>query len=105
MSAQLPNRQRTALITGSGKNIGRAIAIELAQHVDNVIINGSADRAACDAVAHEVESAGATARVCMADVGVKEQAVGIAEQGIKAFGSVDVPVSYTHLTLPTICSV
>jgi len=38
---------RTALITGSGRNIGRAIAIELAADGFNIILNGSSDRAAC----------------------------------------------------------
>ena len=44
---------RTALITGAGRNIGRAVALSLAQAGMNVVINGSADRAAAESVAAE----------------------------------------------------
>ena len=46
--------RRTALVTGAGKNIGRACAHALAGEGFDVVINGSSDRAACDAVAREV---------------------------------------------------
>ena len=45
--------RRTALVTGSGRNIGRACALALARDGFNVVVNGSADRAACDRVAAE----------------------------------------------------
>ena len=45
---------RTALITGAGRNIGRAVALGLAADGFNVVVNGSSDRAAAEAVAGEV---------------------------------------------------
>jgi len=84
---------RTALVTGSGRNIGRAIAVELASKGFNVVVNGSSDRAACDAVAAEVESHGVRAVVAMGDVGVRDEAMAIAEHGLAAFGRVDVLVN------------
>ena len=39
---------RTALITGAGRNIGRAVALGLAQDGFDVVVNGSSDRAACE---------------------------------------------------------
>ena len=84
---------RTALVTGSGRNIGRAIAVELASAGFNVVVNGSSDRAACDAVAAEVESHGVRAVVAMGDVGVRDEAMAIAEHGLAAFGRVDVLVN------------
>ena len=89
----IKQRQRTALITGSGRNIGRAIAVELAATGCNIIINGSADREACESVARDVESAGATALIAMGDVGIRDEALSIAEIGISNFGGIDVLVN------------
>ena len=43
--------KKTALITGAGRNIGRACVLDLARDGYNVVINGSKNRAACEAVA------------------------------------------------------
>ena len=58
---------RTALITGSGRNIGRGCALHLARAGFNVVVNGSSDRAACDRVAAEVRDAGVESMVSIAD--------------------------------------
>lgn len=86
-------QKRTALITGSGRNIGRAIAIALAKDGCNIIVNGSSDRAACESVAREVEATGSRALIAMGDVGVREEALTIAEVGIQQFGCIDVLVN------------
>ena len=57
--------RKTALITGAGKNIGRACAHALAEEGFNVAINGSSDRAACERVAKECEKLGAKAIVVL----------------------------------------
>ena len=85
--------QRTALVTGSGRNIGRAIALELASDGCNVILNGSSDRTACESVAREVEASGVACIVAMGDVGVRDEALAIAELGIQQFGRIDVLVN------------
>ena len=61
--------RRTALITGAGRNIGRACALGLAADGFNVVINGSSDRAACDRVAREARKLGVKALVVMGDAG------------------------------------
>jgi len=85
--------QQTALITGSGRNIGRAIAIELAADGCNIILNGSSDREACESVAREIESTGSSVLIAMGDVGVRDDALSIAERGIQHFGRIDVLVN------------
>jgi len=85
--------QRTALITGSGRNIGRAIALELAAVGCNIVLNGSSDRTACESVAREVEATGASVLIAMGDVGVRNDAVAIAQSGIQQFGCIDVLVN------------
>jgi len=93
MPANTAQTNRTALVTGSGKNIGRAIAIELANEGFNVVLNGSSNRAACESVAREIESIGTPAFVAMGNVGVRHEAIDIADQAIKQFGRIDVLVN------------
>ena len=81
--------RRTALVTGAGKNIGRACVLGLAADGFNVAINGSSDKAACERVAQEAEKLGARALVVMGDVGKPEECKRIADEVIKTFGAVD----------------
>jgi len=85
--------RRTALITGSGKNIGRAIANGLAGTGHNVVLNGSHDKTACEVVAEEVKQHGVEALVAMGDVGIAGDCRKIAAAALDEFGRVDVLVN------------
>lgn len=85
--------RRTALVTGSGRNIGRACALALAKDGFNVVVNGSRDRAACEKVAAEVKTLGVDALLAMGDVGVADDCRRMAAQAIARFGAVDVLVN------------
>ena len=84
---------KTALITGSGRNIGRGIAHYLAADGFNIILNGSSNREAAESVAKEVRASGSGTIVAMGDVGDKASAEQIVEAGLKQFGSIDVLVN------------
>lgn len=85
--------RRTALITGSGRNIGRASALALARDGINVIVNGSSKSAACEIVADEVRALGVDALVCMGDVGNPGDLEKMVAEGIKTFGRIDILVN------------
>lgn len=85
--------RKTALITGSGQNIGRGIANQLAQAGFNITVNGSRNRDAAEAVAAEVREHGADAIVAMGNVGIKAEAEAVAKAGIDHFGRIDVLVN------------
>lgn len=59
---------KVAVVTGAGKNIGRAIALSLARDGAKVVVNGRSDAAAIDAVAAEIRAAGGSAEAVLADV-------------------------------------
>ncbi|MGA0025446.1 MAG: 3-oxoacyl-ACP reductase FabG [Burkholderiales bacterium] len=59
---------KTALVTGAAKNIGRAIALELAAAGARVAINTRASAAEAETVAAEIRKAGGTAAVFVADI-------------------------------------
>ena len=62
--------RRTALVTGAGRNIGRACVLQLARMGYDVVINGSSDRKACESVAREAAALGVEALVVMAALAV-----------------------------------
>lgn len=65
----MPDTPATAVISGAGQNIGRAIATALARDGFDIVVNGRANREACEAAAREVEALGRKALVVMGDVG------------------------------------
>ncbi|TPG58612.1 SDR family oxidoreductase [Roseomonas nepalensis] len=89
--------QRTALITGAGRGIGRAITLGLAEDGFDVVVNGSANRLAAEAVATEARAFGVQAVVAMGDVGQREDCARIAAEALARFGKVDVLVNNAAL--------
>lgn len=88
---------KAALITGAGRNIGRAVALALAGEGFNVVVNGSSDKAAAEAVAAEARALGVKALVAMGDVGSQAECTRIAGLALAEFGTVDVLVNNAAL--------
>lgn len=84
---------RTALVTGSGRNIGRAIALAFARQGCNLVLNGSRDRAALERVAGEAEGLGARSLCVLADVGDPGAMQDMVRQAEAEFGAVDIAVT------------
>jgi len=84
---------RTAFVTGSARNIGRAVTLALAEDGFNVVINGSKNAGACEAVAEQARALGVEAVIAMGDIGVKKDVKRIAAEALDRFGGVDVLVN------------
>jgi 3-oxoacyl-[acyl-carrier protein] reductase len=63
-----PLSGKVALVTGAGRNIGRAIALALAANGATVVVNARTNQAEIDAVAHEIKTVGGQALALLADV-------------------------------------
>ncbi|MDA0652040.1 MAG: SDR family oxidoreductase [Proteobacteria bacterium] len=85
--------RRTAFITGSGRNIGRAVALALAADGLNVIINGSSRRELCEPVADEARALGVEAAIIMGDIGNRDDVARMTATALEQFGTVDVMVN------------
>jgi 3-oxoacyl-[acyl-carrier protein] reductase len=59
---------KVAIVTGSGRNIGRAIALALADGGATVIVNARSNQAEADAVVREIEGKGGKAAAVLGDV-------------------------------------
>lgn len=81
---------KSAVITGSGRGIGRGIALALAQRGCNIAINYFRHREEAEETAAAVEQLGVRAAVIKAHVGRDEEMQALIEQSIAAFGSVDI---------------
>jgi 3-oxoacyl-[acyl-carrier protein] reductase len=80
---------RVAIVTGSGRNIGRAIALALADGGAGVIVNARSNRQEAEAVAGEVERAGSKAVVVLGDVADPNTAAALARAALERFGRID----------------
>jgi glucose 1-dehydrogenase len=86
-------QEKNALVTGSSKGIGRAVALELARGGANVTINCNSSRKEAEEVAGEIEKLGRKALICVCDVSNEEGVEGMVAQTVQAFGSLDIFVS------------
>lgn len=68
MSIPAPLQGRLALVTGSGRNLGRAIALQLAQAGSDIVVNTRSSRRDAEAVAYEAQLYGIRAEVEVCDV-------------------------------------
>ena len=89
----MPLEGKTALITGSGRNIGRATALMLAKEGVNVVVNARSNQAEVDAVADEVRALGVRALPVLADVADKSAVDSMVGRALEEFGGVDILMS------------
>jgi len=86
-------QDKVALVTGSGRNIGRATVLKLAAEGAHVIVNARSNEAEAEAVAREVQALGVKAIAVVADVGKKDQVEAMAARALSEFGRVDILIN------------
>lgn len=90
--SETPLKGQVAVITGSARNIGREIALQLAREGAAIVVNGRSDEAAAQSVAREIRSIGGQSTVCMADVTEPEAAANLMTTAKNTFGRLDILV-------------
>ena len=91
MSGELDGR--VALVTGAARNIGRAIAIQLAQQGARVMVNALSSGAAAAEVVETIRQAGGEADVHLADVSRPEGAAELIGATVARFGAIGILVN------------
>jgi len=95
VSIQLPSNlfiDRTAIVTGSSRGVGRATALRLAEAGANVVINYLSRHAEADEVVAECRSKGVEAIAVAADTSNFLEAQNLANAAIEKFGGIDLLV-------------
>jgi 3-oxoacyl-[acyl-carrier protein] reductase len=84
---------KVALVTGSGRNIGRATALKLAGEGAHVVVNARTNRKEAEAVAAEARSLGVTALALLADVADRAQVGRMFSAALEEFGRIDILIN------------
>ncbi|KAL7940442.1 hypothetical protein V8C42DRAFT_242504 [Trichoderma barbatum] len=91
------NRQvlvgKVALVTGSSRGIGQAIAMRLAEHGANVVINYMSSASAAEAVAENARKLGVQAIALKADVSNSKELAAMFQKAKEEFGRLDIVMS------------
>jgi len=101
MSETFPLAGKVAIVTGAGKNIGRTIALTLAQDGADIVVNGRSDTALLESVAAEIEALGRRALAVTADVSQEDQVKEMVAKTVAHFGGIDIAVSNAGLRRQT----
>ena len=101
MSEQkLTIKNKVAIVTGSSRGIGAAVARRLADEGIAVVINYAERTADAQAVVQQIESKGGKAVAIQADVSVPAQAAALFDQAETLFGGVDILVNNAGIMQP-----
>ncbi|MGB6055382.1 MAG: SDR family oxidoreductase [Burkholderiaceae bacterium] len=84
---------KVALVTGAGRDVGRAISLALAAEGATVAVNYNSSQTEAQAVAGEIEAAGGKARAYQANVGDYAQVGKMVEAVVADFGRIDILVN------------
>jgi len=88
---------KVAIVTGAGLNIGRAIALGLADAGASVVVNARTGRGQAEEVAREIGSAGGRAVVHIGDVADAKAMQAMADAAMGAFNRIDILVNNAAL--------
>ena len=98
--AESPSREldgAVAIVTGSARNIGRAIALQFAAAGAAVLVHARTSREAAEETVAAITSAGGRALVHLADVGSPDQVDGMVAAALERFGRLDILVNNAAL--------
>jgi 3-oxoacyl-[acyl-carrier protein] reductase len=93
---------KVAIVTGSSRGIGRAIALELARQGSKVVVNYQASAGAAEEVVALIRQGGGEAIAIQADVSLAEGAQKLIDATLEAFGTFDILVNNAGITRDTL---
>jgi 3-oxoacyl-[acyl-carrier protein] reductase len=95
-------KDKIALVTGSSRGVGRAVALGFAKEGAKVVINYTSNENAANEVVDAIQSMGSEAIAVKADVAKKEDAKGLVGAAVDTFGRIDILVNNAGFTRPAL---
>jgi 3-oxoacyl-[acyl-carrier protein] reductase len=89
---------KVAVVTGSGRGIGKAIAMKLAENGAILVINDVGDSAPAEQTVSQIKNLNRQAMAIMADVSSSADVTKMMETAIAAYGKVDILVNNAGIT-------
>lgn len=102
MPDTLSLENRIALVTGAGRGIGRAIALELSHRGASVVLNYNKSTEAAESLSAEIQAAGGKAAIFQADVSNFKQAQDLVKFAVDTFGDLHILVNNAGITRDTL---
>jgi 3-oxoacyl-[acyl-carrier protein] reductase len=93
-------KDKSAVVTGASRGVGRAIALAYAREGANVVVNYASNEAAADQVVLEIEALGRKAVKIQGDVSRKEEATAVVQGAKEHFGRLDILVNNAGFSKP-----
>ena len=90
---------KTAIITGAGSGIGKAMALKFSENGANIVV-ADVDLKAAQATVFEIKNAGQNALAVKTDISDKAQVIEMKEQCLKQFGTIDILVNNAGIIYP-----
>jgi 3-oxoacyl-[acyl-carrier protein] reductase len=84
---------KVALVTGSGRNIGRATVLRLAAEGANVVVNARSNQQEAESVASEARALGVKSLAVLADMGKRDQVERMVAKAMSEFGRIDILIN------------
>ena len=88
---------KSAIVTGSGRGIGRAVATLFAEHGAHVVVN-DLDGETAEGVANSINAAGGVATTCVGSVTAPDFAEKVVQTAVQEFGKLDIIVNNAGYT-------
>src|SRR5689334_24172294 len=88
---------KVAIVTGAGRNIGRAIALTLAEGGAAIVVNARSNRMEAESVVREIESSGGKAIAHIGDVADVKSVQAMVDAATQKFGSINILVNNAAL--------
>jgi len=95
-------KDKVALVTGSSRGVGRAVALGFAKEGAKVVVNYTSNEKAAREVVSEIESMGSEAIAVKADVAQKKEADDLVGATVERFGRIDALVNNAGFTRPAL---
>jgi len=93
-------KDKIALVTGSSRGVGRAVALGFAKEGGNVVVNYTSNEKAANEVVEAIQKIGSKAIAVKADVAQKSDAENLVNKAIETFGRLDILVNNAGFTRP-----
>ncbi len=93
---------KIALVTGSSRGVGRAVALGFAKEGAKVVVNYTSNETAAKEVVDEIQSLGSEAIAVKADVAQKTEVDGLVGAAVETFGKIDILVNNAGFTRPAL---